>query len=149
MITRLLAAIAVWSALAPCAVAEDASCPFPNATFANQRDTSFSLAFTPPPADNGVAISSFVLRQADTEFLRGFLTVSQGFGSLWLIPDGDAYSDSQIQVSFLDANLVDSSDEASYAVVQALPSTLYYMDRELWSRHPLAGSVWKLSGCNR
>ena len=140
--TLTVAGIALLSSLATAS-----ACPFNKGTYTLIADESFSLMMLPPDENSAVELSRIKLMHSDDTVFQGYLTASQGYSTVYLVTDFKDLADSNIAVSFLDRHLKMSSTDTEYVVTQGLPATLYYLARDLWSKHPLNGEIWQRASC--
>ena len=125
------------------------ACPFNKGSYRLVEDKSYTLTMLPPDANSAVELARAEISQSGTVFLKGYITASQGFSTVYFVPKiADMKDESDISLLFLNGKLRASSEDTVYVVTQKLSSTLYYWAREIWAKHPIAGEVWQRATCN-
>ena len=123
------------------------ACPFEKGTYQLIEDSAFLASFLPPSSESGVQVARVQITHRGDSMLKGYVTASQGFSRLYLVPDNASLKEANIPILPLDKDLGEADEDAYYVVMADLPSQMYYANRDLWQKHPLVGAVWRRIAC--
>ena len=123
------------------------ACTFEKGTYELVDNSTFRLQFLPPDPDSAVQLATAKISDRGTVFLQGYVTASQGFSTIYLVPDNPSLTTANISILPLGSDLRRSETDDAHVMIEDLPSQLYYLDPELWAKHRLVGAVWKRIAC--
>ena len=123
------------------------ACAYNKGTYELVEDKTFIFTMLPPREDSAVELARAKITHGGEPVLQGYVTASQGFSTVYFVPDAPSFEESNVALSFLNGDLRASSEEVDYMMIQGLPSLLYYNEQELWTKHSLNGEIWRRASC--
>lgn len=123
------------------------ACTFEKGTYELVDNSAFRLQFLPPDSDSAVQLATAKISDRGTVFLQGYVTASQGFSTVYLVPDNPSLATANISILALGGDLRRSETDDELVMIEDLPSQLYYLDPDVWAKHRLIGAVWKRISC--